>query len=81
MWESISLRPSGSVEIQGHAVAEAPTGMARALLYIARGSPPFLLHQSYKSFYHIFRQFDHISRGQMRRPIYQLGTEPEKEES
>ena len=32
-WESISLCLSGSVGIQGHAVAEAPTGVARALLY------------------------------------------------
>ena len=31
------------VGIQGHAVAEAPTGVARALLYIVRGSPSFLL--------------------------------------
>ena len=42
-WESISLRLSGSVGIEGHAVAEAPTGVARALLYIVRGSPSFLL--------------------------------------
>lgn len=27
--------------IQGHAVAEAPTGVARALLYLVRGSPLF----------------------------------------
>ena len=58
-WESISLCLSGSVGIQGHAVAEAPTGVARALLYIVRGSPSFLLsflihHQSYKLFYHTF---------------------------
>lgn len=31
-WESISLGLSGSVEIQGHAVAKASTGVARALL-------------------------------------------------
>ena len=30
-----------SVGIQGHAVAEAPTGVARALLYIVEGSPSF----------------------------------------
>ena len=34
------------VGIQGHDVAEAPTGVARALLYIVRGSPSFLLHPS-----------------------------------
>ena len=50
-----------SVGIPGHAVAEAPTGVARALLYIVRGSPSFLLsflinHQSYKLFYHTFHQ-------------------------
>ena len=61
-WESISLRLSGSVGIQGHAVAEAPTGVARALLYIVRGSPSFLLsflihHQSYKLFYHTFHHY------------------------
>ena len=33
-WECISLRLSGSVGIQAHAVAEAPTGVARALLYV-----------------------------------------------
>ena len=49
------------VGTQGHAVAEAPTGVARALLYIVRGSPSFLLsflihHQSYKLFYHTFHQ-------------------------
>ena len=42
--------------IQGHAVAEAPTGVARALLYIVRASPSFLLHPSYKTFYHTFHQ-------------------------
>ena len=35
-----------SVGIQGHAVAEAPTGVARALLYIVSGSPSFLLYLS-----------------------------------
>ena len=44
------------VGIKGHAVAEAvaeaPKGVARALLYIVRASPSFLLHPSYKSFYH-----------------------------
>ena len=39
------------------AVAEAPTGVARALLYIVKGSPSFLLYSSYKSFYHTFHQF------------------------
>ena len=38
------------------AVAEAPKGVARALLYIVRASPSFLLHPSYKSFYHTFLQ-------------------------
>ncbi len=47
------------VGIQGHAVAEAPTGVARALLYlyIVRGYPFLLLsllRQSYKPFYHTF---------------------------
>ena len=37
--------------IKGHAVAEAPTGVARALLGLS-----LLLHPSYKSFYHIFHQ-------------------------
>ena len=62
-WESISLGLSGSVGIKGHAVAEAvaeaPKGVARALLYIVRGSPSFLLHPSYKTFYHTFH---HSSR-------------------
>ena len=47
-------RPVG---IQGHAVAEAPTGVARALLYIVRGSPSFLLFLLQlisKLFYHTF---------------------------
>ena len=54
-WESISLGLSGSVGTKGHAVAdavaEAPMGVARALLYIVRDSPSFLLHLSYKSFF------------------------------
>ena len=37
-------------------VAETPTGVARALLYIVRSSPCFLLPQSYKKFYHTFHQ-------------------------
>ncbi len=57
-WESISLGLSGSVGIKGHAmaeaVAEAPNGVARALLYIVGASPSFLLHPSYKLFYHTF---------------------------
>ena len=48
------------VGIKGHAVAEAvaeaPKGVARALLYIVRASPSFLLHPSYKSFYHTLYQ-------------------------
>ncbi len=32
----------GTVEVQGHAVAETPTDVARALLYIVRASPSFL---------------------------------------
>ena len=59
-WESISLGLSGSVGIKGHAVAEAvaeaPKGVARALLYIVRASPSFLLHSSFKTFYHTFHQ-------------------------
>ena len=39
------------VGIESHAVTEAPTGLARALLYIVRGSPSFL-HQLFKSFYY-----------------------------
>ena len=46
------------VGIKGHAVAEAvaeaPKGVARALLYIVRASPSFLLHPSFKTFYHTF---------------------------
>ena len=40
--------PEVRVGIQGHAVAEAPTGVARALLYIVRGFP-FLLPFLYPS--------------------------------
>ncbi len=39
-----------------HAVAEAPTGVARGLLYIVRGSPSFPLYRSFKTFYHTFHQ-------------------------
>ena len=50
------------VGIKGHAVAdavaEAPKGVARALLYIVRASPSFLLHPSYKSFYHTFHHVE-----------------------
>ena len=53
-WESISLGLSGSVGIKGHAVAEAvaeaPKGVARALLHIVS----FLLHPSFGTFYHTF---------------------------
>ena len=67
-WVSISLGLSGSVGIQdhavagiqGHAVAEAPTGVARALLYIVRASPSFLLHPLYKSFYHTFHHLQQV---------------------
>ena len=49
------------VGIKGHAVAEAvaeaPKGVAHALLYIF--TPSFLLHPSYKSFYHTFHQKAH----------------------
>ena len=49
-----------TVGIKGHAVAEAvaeaPKGVARALLYIVRASPSFLLHPSFKTFYHTFHQ-------------------------
>ena len=37
-----------------HAVAEAPTGVARALLYC--GSPSSLPHWSFKTFHHTFHQ-------------------------
>ena len=40
----------------GHAVAETPTGMARALFYIVSASPSFLHHQSYNLPYHTFHQ-------------------------
>ena len=43
-------------ELSGHAVAETPTVVDRALLYIVRASPSFLLHPSYKTFYHTFHQ-------------------------
>ena len=45
-----------TVRIQGHAVAETPTGVARALLYIVRASPSFLLHRSINHTYHTFHQ-------------------------
>lgn len=32
----------------------APTGLARELLYIVRASLSFVLHPSYKTFYHTF---------------------------
>ena len=57
----------GRVGIKGHAVAEAvaeaPKGVARALLYIVRASPSFLLHPSFKTFYHTFHQGDLHIRG------------------
>ena len=34
----------------GHAMAETPAGVARALLYIVRASPTFFLHQSNQPF-------------------------------
>ena len=52
--ELVGIQDHAVAGIQGHAVAEAPTGVARALLYIVRASPSFLLHPSYKSFYHTF---------------------------
>ena len=59
-WESINLGLSGSVGIKGHAVAEAvaeaPKGVARALLYIVRASPSFLIYPSFKTFYYTFYQ-------------------------
>ena len=61
------------VGIQDHAVAEAPTGVARALLYIVRASPSFLLHPSYKTFYHTFH---HTCSGYRRRPDKSLGDRP-----
>ena len=45
------------LELRGHAVAEAPSGVACALLYIVRASPSFLLPPSYKLFYHTFHHF------------------------
>ena len=59
-WESINLGLSGSVGIKGHAVAEAVAeaskGVARALLYIVRASPSFLIYPSFKTFYYTFYQ-------------------------
>ena len=49
-------------ELKGHAVAETPTAVARALLYIVRASPSFLLHPSYQSFYHTFHQVMSLDR-------------------
>ena len=40
----------------GHAMAETPAGVARALLYIVRASPTFFLHQSINHSYHTFHQ-------------------------
>ena len=57
---SLAKKPPTSmpIGIQGHAVAETPTGVAHALLYIVRASPSFLLHRSFQSFYHTFHQCD-----------------------
>ena len=69
-WESISLCLSGSVEIQGHAMAETPTGVAHALLFIVWGysqkisllfsSFSSLINLTYKLFYHIFYQLPRL---------------------
>ena len=48
------------VGIKGHAVAETPAGVARALLYVLEGS--FFLYQSINHSYHTFHQ------QQLRRP-------------
>ena len=53
--ERVGIQDHAVAGIQGHAVAETPTGVARALLYIVRASS-FLLHPLYKSFYHTFHQ-------------------------
>ena len=45
-WPFWGYTHAGVVGIQGHAVAETPTGVARALLYIVRASPSLLLHRS-----------------------------------
>ena len=61
------------VGIQGHAVADAPTGVARAILFIVRGysqgisllpsSLPSLINLTYKSSYHTFHHYEPGSQG------------------
>ena len=55
---TVGIQDHAMAGIQGHAVTEAPTGVARPLLYmyIVRASPSFLFHPLYKSFYHTFHQ-------------------------
>ena len=47
---TVGIKGHAEADAEADAVAEAPTGVARALLYIVRGSPSFLLHPSFKTF-------------------------------
>lgn len=49
----VQIQDHAVAKIQGHAMAETPTGMARALLYIVKASSTFFFHQL---IYYIFHQ-------------------------